>query len=453
MSLFDSAYLCTWLYWNKDEREDTIVAAMIFDMRTFHIFCLCALFSCVGVSVGAPKIHEVAPDGSWTWFNDERAVWSQGKLYAGYVRSDGHICVTRYDSDKRHAAETVLSTWKEQDDHNNPGIFVRPDGRLLIAYATHGTSQMWNFRISKTTDPQSLNDWGEEQSVAPPDGKRFSSGWTYCNPLPGPDGKIFLFGRGIGWNPTYLVSDDQGESWSPPVHLIRHPNRPYAKYAARGNGRIDIAYTEGHPHRVTNSIYHIYLEDGKWRGSDGTVLAGEPPFVPQQGSVVYRYGRTPGTGPAWIWDINYDVEERPVIVHSVRHAKDPDDLRYYYATWDAEAKRWDSREIARAGVRLYESEWDYVGGIALDSNDNRQVFISTAVDPRSGWDTPHREIYRGHLDDSGKWQWTAITENSPADNLRPYVPEKHGHKLCVLWFQGRYTSYTDIRCRVLMALE
>ena len=37
----------------------------------------------------APVIHEVAADGAWTWFNDERAVWQDGRIQVGYVRSDG----------------------------------------------------------------------------------------------------------------------------------------------------------------------------------------------------------------------------------------------------------------------------------------------------------------------------------------------------------------------------
>jgi hypothetical protein len=41
-------------------------------------------------------IVEVAPDGTWTWFNDERSTWHEGMLFSGYVRSDGNPGVTRY---------------------------------------------------------------------------------------------------------------------------------------------------------------------------------------------------------------------------------------------------------------------------------------------------------------------------------------------------------------------
>lgn len=401
----------------------------------------------------APVIHEVSADGAWTWFNDERAVWQDGRIQVGYVRSDGQVAVTCFDPATGKGVETALSTWKEKDDHDNPGFWIRPDGRILAAYATHGAKQTWNYRVSEKRNPGGPEDWGTEQTVDLTSGGKFPGGWTYCNLYQAGEGELYLFGRAIGWNPTFTVSRDHGESWSKPVHLLRHKDRPYFKYASDGKGRIDVTYTEGHPRMVDNSVYHIYLQDGKWHRSDGSLLAGEPPFDPAAGTRVYDFGRDHPKGRGWVWDLNYDKHGSPVIAHSVRFTNDPDDIRYYHATWDPAAKSWQSRQIARAGERLYRAENDYAGGIVLDSADTDVVFISTRHDPRGGGITAKREIYRGERSEAGEWSWTAITQDSPADNLRPYVPEAHGRKTCVLWFQGEYRTYTDYDCRVLMALE
>ena len=422
-------------------------------MSTFSKFAFLSTVVFPGLLRSEPVIHEVAPDGVWTWFNDERAVWQDGLIQVGYVRADGQVAVTCYDPASRTGVETALSSWREKDDHDNPGFWIRPDGRIVAAYATHGSRQTWNFRISKKAAPRGPDDWGAEQTVDLTEGGRFRGGWTYCNLYAAGEGELHLFGRAINWNPSFTVSKDGGETWSPATHLLEHKDRPYFKYAANGRGRIDLAYTEGHPRMVDNSIHHIYFENKRWHRSDGKPLDGQPPFDPRVGTRVYEFGRDHPKGRAWIWDLNYDRGGNPVIVHTVRFTNDPDDIRYYHATWDARAKSWDSRQIARAGVRLYDSENDYAGGIVLDSANSDAVFLSTVHDPRGGPVTKHREIYRGERGRDGRWSWTAITSDSPADNLRPYVPEKHGRKINVLWFQGRYTKYTDYDCRVLMAIE
>src|SRR5690606_38777635 len=39
-----------------------------------------------------PEIIQIAPNGAWTWFNDERAIrLSNGNLLVGYVRDDGNV--------------------------------------------------------------------------------------------------------------------------------------------------------------------------------------------------------------------------------------------------------------------------------------------------------------------------------------------------------------------------
>ena len=107
-----------------------------------------------------------------------------------------------------------------------------------------------------------------------------------------------------------------------------------------------------------------------------------------------------------------------------------DRIYYYYARWTG--TKWQRRFIAHAGRPLYSAEDEYGGGMCIDPEDPRVVYVSTnAANPFATSnidDVPLRgneryEIFRGFTDDGGlTFSWTQITNNSSADNLRPIVP-------------------------------
>jgi hypothetical protein len=103
------------------------------------------------------------------------------------------------------------------------------------------------------------------------------------------------------------------------------------------------------------------------------------------------------------------------------------------------------------------SEQDYTGNAALVPGDPSIIYVSTPYDPRdpSGATfTTAYEIYRGNTGDGGAtWDWTAITENSVVDNLRPIVPDPVGGVRTVLWFRGTYTTAHNINAAVVGIVE
>jgi len=404
----------------------------------------------------AGEVQVIAPDGAWTWFNDPRAVLRGDVLCAGYVRRDGRVCATTCDLKTKRKTEVELSSWTERDDHDNPAFVRLADGRLAAFYAAHGSKKFWNYRVARNPTPRAADDWGPERSVDLSQ-QSLRGGVTYNNPflLPRETNRLYNFMRGIQWNPTLQTSEDGGDTWNSPIHLIRSPDRPYVKYASNGRDRIDLAFTDGHPRTTDNSVHHVYLENGVLHRTDGTPLGrlGElTPIEPSAATTVYGFGSAYPKGRAWVWDIAYEEPGAPVIAHTVKAATN--DIRYFYATWDVAGRKWHSREIAGAGLFLYRSEQDYVGGITLDPVIRGVVYLSTPVDPRSGRPTPHREIYRGQTNDRGKsWSWEAVTQNSDRDNLRPYVPREHTMKICLLWFRGTYRAYTDYECEVVGLFE
>ncbi len=425
-------------------------------------------------------VVEVAPDGAWTWFNDERAIFHQGSLFSGYVLHDGRFGVTRYDPATAAASHMIISTAASQqkDDHDNPSLTALPDGRPLAIYSQPGGETKFYHRTSLVADPTADADWGAEQSVATP------AGTTYANThrLSAEADKLYNFHRCINFNPTLTVSSDHGVTWGPTVHFIDTGGggtRPYPRYASNHADRIDLIYTDGHPRDVDNSVYHMFYRDGAFRSSDGGVLSAlaDLPLdhdAGERGSVVYPFSAADwgsGEGPddwipggrGWTWDVCLGPGGDPVCVFQVQRDNvtgtgwNHDRIYYYYARWTGAG--WQRRFIAHGGRGLYQSEDDYGGGMALDPEDPRVVYISSnaaspfALDDIA--DIPlalgeRYEIWRGFTADGGlTFTWQPVTWGSAADNLRPIVPENHGRTRHLLWFSGTYTTYTSFNTRVL----
>ncbi len=415
---------------------------------------------------------QVAPDGAWTWFNDERAIWHLGILYCGYVTSDGWVGISRFDPATLATSHTLLSSFTQRDDHNNPSITVLPDNRLLVVYSKHSTESIYYRRISTVTQPASIADWGAE-ITAPAGGAA-----TYANTyrLSAESDRIYLFNRAINFNPTLQISDDNGITFGPPTHFIATGSggiRPYPKYVSNGTDRIDLIYTDGHPRNQNNSIYHLFYQGGEVMKTDGTVVKaiGDLPILHdsgERGTEVYTYSAAawgPRDGPddwipgarGWTWDMGYGKDGHPVCafqvqVDNVTGTGDPHDrIYYYYARWTG--SEWQRRFIAHGGRGIYSGEDDYGGGMAIDPDNPNTIYISTnAAAPFNLGNlsnvpltTDDRyEIWQGTTADGGlTFSWLPITVGSANNNLRPIVPENHGYDRSVVWFRGNYTSYTN----------
>ncbi len=396
-----------------------------------------------------PGTSELTDDGTWCWFQDPRAVYYEGdkkQTYTGWITSRGKVEVASYNHETGEIIETVISPddFMQVDDHNNPTILVREDGRIMVSYSGHFYGPM---RVIVSTNPEDITSFGEEAN--------FGDNVTYANPYQIGDETVMFYRDGVTWHPTINVSMDGGLNWGTPKELITRngsQQRPYVKYTQDSSGGIHMIFTTGHPRQeANNKIYYAYFKDNKFYRANGTLLkdfAADGPLNIDAGEVETIYDASLGKG--WTWDIALDDEENPVALF----AAFPDDLNhnYYYASWDG--SQWITNHIVNSGKWFpqtaegaTEAEPNYSGGMVLDPNDPSIVYLSKQVDGIF-------EIYKYVTSDRGAtWETTAITEHTPEGviNVRPIIPRGHKKGSCdVIWLRGRYNTYANYLTKVMM---
>lgn len=426
-------------------------------MKRLYLLCIVFFFSC---SSQQEQIKTLTHDGVWCWFSDPRGVKTKNLTIIGWVNSHGDIVLSSFNHKTSQLDTTIIHDNLEIDDHCNPSILVRNDGRIMVFYSKHATGKFpMVLRVSE--QPGDISSFGPAHKLALNDTltypASFRNAYTYTNPyqLSQENNRIYLFWRGMGHKPNVSFSNDGGLSWSPGKIMIKpediYPDRrPYLKVSSQGKDKIHFAFTDGHPNREPqNSIYYACYKDGAFYKANGEKITDFEflPFTPDQASMVYDATKT--NFRAWIWDVAEDGDGFPVIVYS--RLLDMTDHRYYYARWDGQ--QWSNVELCKAGKWFPqtlpgtdETEKQYSGGIILDHSNPSCVYLSREINGVF-------EIEKWITKDLGKtFNSIAITGNSTLDNVRPYVVRNSvaGKGPHVVWMRNhKYIHYTNFQTELL----
>jgi hypothetical protein len=394
----------------------------------------------------------------------------------------------------------------QNDDHNNGALLVLPDGRYLAMYANHGNNGGLGDEFSRwrrSTNPGDSTSWSTEQLFnwynAVPGANQTTptnldaANVSYHNLFYlSEENQVYNISRSYGQLSTngasqnmpnimrYDINTNTVEWAGQVLESEAQGYSAYPKYASNGVDRIYFISTETHPRNYNNSVFSGYIEGGKTYNMlgieiDGNLFdngtdAGGDGFVPDVTDFTLVQAADPlgeGHNRLWTIDLNLDDEGDPMALYISRLNTDgstsdgsttnPIDHRLHFGRWNDQTNEWESNEVARMGNRLYRgadlSEQDYTGNAALVPGDPNTLYISSPYDPRDPTGatfTTSYEIYKGVTGDGGSsWNWSAITENSVVDNLRPIVPDPHGGDPTVLWFRGTYTTAHSINATIV----
>jgi hypothetical protein len=399
-------------------------------------------------------------NGAWCWYQDERAVIDKNnnRIIVGFNRtSNGHDYVDIYDISAGKTQNYDLG-YIGSDDHDTPGLLIRPDGKYLAMYAKHNSDKITHYRIfdGNSWSAEKTFDWNTQ-----PGGADFNTTYSNVYYLTSED-RTYDLSRGNGHGgQNFIISTDQGDSWSYGGFLTTNGNvgyvNGYFKYCSNGIDRIDFVCTEYHPRDYNTSIYHGYIKNGQTFKSDGTLvddsISDKNPSAPQDYTPVFQ-SNTVLNGitmtHCWNTDVQRYSDGTIATIVTARTSSDSNNPTHAFIYCRYNGTDWKSTYLGNAGLKLYSSEQDYNGLAAVHPNTPDIIYISTTYDPRDNTFLTKHEIFKGVTRDSGTtWEWTPVTQNSTVDNLRPIVPEWENYKTALIWFRGNYYSAQNINAEIV----
>ena len=404
--------------------------------------------ACLAVPAAAalpPELRSLGA-GGWTWFADPRGVYHRGRhsrTYVGWLDREGDIKIASYDHTSKLRTTAVLHWGLGVDDHNNPALTVRPDGRIVVFYSEHNGAKMYH-RTSR--NPEDVTSWGRERSI-PTNTRKESTGSVRGNTYPNPvwlaaERRLWLLWRGGSSWPTFASTGDGGRTWTRARDLIRSPHhRPYLKAASNNKDLVHFAFTKGHPSRGNTNIYYARYKRGSFYRANGRRI-GSMSSLPLELNEVDKV-HAGGREKTWIHDVAADASGRPILVYasfasSRRHY-------YWYARWTG--GRWVRHRFVAAGGTIADNgaePW-YSGGVTIDQENPSVVYLSREVKGMhevETWRTPNG---------GSRWTRAPVTSGSSVENVRPVSPRglrNFGTDMSVLFMRGNYRHYIDYETNI-----
>ncbi len=452
-------------------------------------FYSAAIFILAGITVTAQEGKDIVngnliqfnDNGLWCWFQDERCIIdiNNGKIIPGSVASqsgtgysvrNGSIETVIYDLQTGLLKRYQLAKMSP-DDHNAPGLIIRPDGKYLAMYSDHYDQYKNRYRIfnGSTWSPEQGYDWTKR-----PGGTDYTIAYNNVYYL-SDEGRMYDFSRANHRSPNFIISTDMGDTWTFGGQLSTNTsnsyNKGYYKYWSNGIDRIDFIFTEQHPRDTLTSIYHGYIKGGKAYRSDGTLVDNDitdTSYIPAYWDFTKIFGNGTVIGDkteyrCWQSDLmRYDDGTIAAIITARSNQSIslgyPDNQvnpqhDFIYCRYDGNA--WSYTYLGKAGLKFYSSEADYVGLGALCPDDPNTLYISTPYDPRDTTiNLGVREIFKGVTSDNGTtWSWSPITQNSTRDNIRPIVPAWDKNNSVLLWCRGTYITAQSFDAAVVGIID
>jgi len=399
------------------------------------------------------NIQQFTAGGGWSFFGDPRAVETGGKRFIGWTTRIGQVQVSEQDPKTGKIKIVTLGPRMEEgNDHQNPSLLVRPDGRITAFYSPHSGRLRPKKRKSQlyyrtTKKPADISKWSRVKTI-PTNTFDGHLGYTYPNPVPLSRNRIFLTWRGGDWLPGMAVLSNN--KWSKARGMIYspHPRRPYVKTAAGNKGTVLISYNQDNPRQTpTNTYFARYIPGKGYFKANGKKITGPRSRVASQKGDLVATNKPAGRN--WVMDVAETRSGAPVVLYAAGNRFR--EMVYFIARY--EAGRWVRTKIVGNGFNgksLIPPQYGYYpsAGASLDHAKPSVVYISRAA----GSDLNMR-VETWSLKKSGNLRsgWN-VTRNSPADmNCYRPVGIRGGATGEVAMMCGTYFSWLNFQTGIYLA--
>jgi len=383
------------------------------------------------------------------------------------------IIVSSYDRDSGECETSpVILTVGPADDHCNPSVWIRPDGRIVVGAAGHTSECLWH---AISIRPHSVAEWGSAVPSKPGGFARYSySQMVHLADEGGQDGRLYWFFRGRGFASTlrhkairlrgyanwwaYSISDDLGETWSGTKILWRERgvNVPYTHVTSNTKDTLYFSRSDT-VDRIDPSnrrdVMACQLRAGVFSRLDGRRICTESQLpITRHKSLDTVYDSKRQGRAAFNLDITVDDAGYPVIAFSTL-AKDTSGLNseniYHVGRWTGE--EWNIARVADGGPSIYEDAGHahYSGAMAVDRADPSIVYAGVVVLVNG---VKRCDVWRFRKDaGTGAWIRMDMVSDYSTEcpkSFRPVCPEGGKGPVQVLWLSGTYDNYRSWTTRV-----
>lgn len=388
--------------------------------------------------------------GVWSFFGDPRAVRVNDDIYTGWINRRGNVQIAQYDTETNEKKVVTLGpNLGRPDDHNNPSLLARKDGRIMAFYSPHsgrslpkeGPSHLY-YRTTKR--PEDITKWGPAHRL--PVNSPGSMGYTYPNPVSIGDGKIWMAWRGGNWQPTSSMTPDHGKSWTKARTFLKSSGakRPYVKYAEGPNNSVVMTYNQDNPGTTGTGLYYLQYRPGQgYFGADGRKIAGSNSTIPvSRGDMIMSKHRR---GRLYTMDVATDKEGNPAAVFTAkpRHGG----ASVYYSRWNGQ--HWKTERITSEGYGLYSKKtkprhygFYPTAGMTLDHGDPSTVYLSRQVDHQM-------RVERWQHEAPGRWTHEFVSPRNKSC-VRP-ASVRGGKPGEVAMACGDYDNWLSFRTNIYLA--
>ena len=204
--------------------------------------------------VGQASAEQIlANNGTWTWFNDPRAVYDAGTdtLFYGVIRDGGVVYF--------HSANFTTGIKQQgtprplvfqDDDHANPALCLLASGKILSAYS----QRIGDSFSARTTNVLDIRTWNAPVQLA---SGRLNDAYAQLHQMGDTAETVYwIFRRletGAAANERTIkirTSTNDGSTWGPAFDLLfARGQRPYLLSAKHGANRIDFVPLDTAEHR------------------------------------------------------------------------------------------------------------------------------------------------------------------------------------------------------------